>query len=82
MQHLQVVGLRNAPLETLSPVRAEKTVNHLQEMMDFTIEAVPWDNPAPKDAIRVAKLMGLPQEFLDLIDDETWENAFGNQTES
>jgi len=82
MQHLQVVGLRNAPLETLSPVRAEKTVNHLQEMMDFTIEAVPWDNPAPKDAVRVAKLMGLPQEFLDLIDDETWENAFGNQTES
>jgi dsDNA-specific endonuclease/ATPase MutS2 len=82
MQHLQVVGLQNAPLEALSPVRTDRTVNHLQEMMDFTIEAVPWDNPTPKDAIRVARLIGIPQEFLDLLDEETRENVVGNQTES
>jgi dsDNA-specific endonuclease/ATPase MutS2 len=82
MQHLQVVGLRNAPLETLSPMRVDRTVYNLQEMMDFAIEEVPWDNLAPKDAIRVAKLLGIPKEFLELIDDETRKSAFGNQTES
>ncbi|MBI9046072.1 MAG: hypothetical protein JEZ06_16385 [Anaerolineaceae bacterium] len=67
MSHFQVVGLKKANLEALSEAKNGESVQVLQELMDFNIESVEWDNLPPQDAIRVAELMGLQTEFLDLV---------------
>ena len=59
MDHFQVVGLKKADLSSLHDRKGKQTFGFLQGLMDFNIEAVDWDSPPPRDAVRVAELMGV-----------------------
>lgn len=69
MNHFQVVGLKKVNLTRFATEKARQSFGFLQELMDFSIESVGWNSPPPKDAIRVAELMGIQEEFLDLVKD-------------
>lgn len=64
MNHFQVVGLKNTDLEKYSGSRVKP---NLQGLMDFRIEKVEWNSPPPKDAVRVAELLGIQRFFLEFI---------------
>ncbi|MFP4459557.1 MAG: MutS-related protein [Candidatus Zixiibacteriota bacterium] len=66
MKHLQVIGLKNAKFDELLE-QDNIRPSSLQELMDFRIEKVKWNSQTPKDAVRVAELMGIQREFIDLI---------------
>ncbi|MCC5912095.1 MAG: DNA mismatch repair protein MutS [Clostridiaceae bacterium] len=66
IHHLQVVGLKNVSLEILRKELEDKR-NHkglLEKHMDYRLEEKRGEATAPKDAIMVAKLMGLTEEIL------------------
>jgi len=67
MKHFQVVGLKKAQLDMDLPAKTKQSFSFLQDLMDFTIEAVEWDSPTPQDALRVAALLGIQEEFLALV---------------
>ena len=69
MKHFQVVGLKKAELNKDLTVKTRQFYAFLQDLMDFNIEAVEWDSPTPKDALRVAALMGIQEEFLALVNE-------------
>ena len=69
MNHFQVVGLKKVKLESYAMLKSRGSFQFLQELMDFNIESVGWNSPPPQDAIRVAELLGLQTEFLDLVKD-------------
>jgi DNA mismatch repair protein MutS2 len=70
MKHFQVVGLKKAELSKDLTVKTRQFYAFLQDLMDFNIEAVEWDSPTPKDALRVAALMGIQEEFLALVNEK------------
>ena len=67
MNHFQVVGLKNSDLGRFSAIKDIPSPGMLQQLMDFRIEKVRWNSMPPKDAVRVAELMGIQNEFLDLV---------------
>ena len=69
MNHFQVVGLKRVKLDNYAMSKSRGSFQFLQELMDFNIESVGWNSPPPQDAIRVAELLGLQTEFLDLVKD-------------
>lgn len=68
IQHLQVVGLKNINLEEmkreLSKVDGKKQV--LEKYMDYRLEEMKSSAEVPRDAILVARLMGLNEEILNI----------------
>ena len=68
IQHLQVVGLKNINLEELkrelSQVEGKKQV--LEKYMDYRLEEMKSSAEVPRDAILVARLMGLNEEILNI----------------
>jgi len=69
MTHFQVVGLKRADFDELRSrldIRKERSFDQLQEFMDYRLERVDWNSPPPRDAIRVAELLGLDKELLGL----------------
>ena len=69
MNHFQVVGLKGVKLDSYLMSKSRGSFHFLQELMDFNIESIGWNSPPPQDAIRVAELLGLQKEFLDLVKD-------------
>ncbi|HQG30087.1 MAG TPA: hypothetical protein PLY73_16155, partial [Candidatus Ozemobacteraceae bacterium] len=47
-------------------IQKERSFDQLQEHMDYRLERVEWDSPPPRDAVRVAELLGLDGELLEL----------------
>jgi len=69
MTHFQVVGLKRADFDELRSrldVQKERSFDQLQEFMDYRLERVDWNSPPPRDAVRVAELLGLDRELLEL----------------
>lgn len=69
MRHFQVIGLKRADFDELRSrldIQKERSFDQLQEHMDYRLERVEWDSPPPRDAVRVAELLGLDGELLEL----------------
>lgn len=69
MRHFQVIGLKRADFEELRSrldIQKERSFDQLQEHMDYRLEQVEWNSPPPRDAVRVAELLGLDGELLEL----------------
>ncbi|RQD67077.1 MAG: DNA mismatch repair protein MutS [Tindallia sp. MSAO_Bac2] len=66
VRHLQVVGLKEGKLEGLED-ELKKTRNPagiFEKYMDYRLVPKESGEPVPRDAIRVAELMGLPEKIL------------------
>lgn len=67
IKHLQVVGLKNLSVESLKEelqnTRGYKGV--LEKFMDYRLEEMKEEVNGPKDAIMIAKLMGLKDEIIE-----------------
>lgn len=67
IKHLQVVGLKNAPKEALKE-ELQKSKGYkgvLEKHMDYRLEENQKDESTPKDAIMIARLMGLKEEIIE-----------------
>ncbi|MDO5301146.1 MAG: DNA mismatch repair protein MutS [Tissierellia bacterium] len=62
IKHLQVVGLANIDLEELEAHEGDP-LRGINELMDYHLMEVSNLDEVPKDAIRIAHLMGLPREI-------------------
>jgi dsDNA-specific endonuclease/ATPase MutS2 len=68
MVHYQVTGLKNINLEALKhriDLNRLKSIDILQENMEYTIERVSEKESVPKDALNIATLLGLQSEIIE-----------------
>lgn len=74
MKHYQVVGLKKLDFENLkNSLKANNSLELIQDNMDFTLEES-VDTEVPKDALNIAKLIGLDDEISEMIYKEyEWE---------
>ena len=74
MKHYQVVGLKNLDFESLkNKIKVNNSLEHIQDNMDFTLEES-IETEVPKDALNIAKLIGLDDEISEMIYKEyEWE---------
>ena len=74
MKHYQVVGLKNLDFENLkNRLKANNSLELIQDNMDFTLEES-IETEVPKDALNIAKLIGLDDEISEMIYKEyEWE---------
>lgn len=67
MKHYQVVGLKNLDFEKLkNKLKVNNSLETIQDNMDFTLEES-TDTEVPKDALNIAKLIGLDNEISEMI---------------
>lgn len=69
MEHYQVVGLKNMNFNNLKfkiDLNKTKSVEIIQEHMEYRIEKVSRENKVPKDALNIAMLLGLDSEIVDI----------------
>ena len=67
MKHYQVVGLKNLDFENLkNKLKATNSLEMIQDNMDFTLEES-RDTEVPKDALNIAKLIGLDEKISEMI---------------
>ena len=67
MKHYQVVGLKNLDFEKLkNKLKVNNSLETIQDNMDFTLEES-IDTEVPKDALNIAKLIGLDDEISEMI---------------
>ena len=68
IKHLQVVGLKNINVDNLKVhIQKQDCGNQiLEKYMDYRLEEIKEGTKVPKDAILVARLMGLNEEILDI----------------
>ena len=71
MNHYQVVGLKNIDLDLLKNriALSNKSMELIQECMDFRLEKASMEE-VPKDALNIAKLIGLDEKFNEVISRE------------
>lgn len=70
IDHYQVVGLRNVNFESLKykiDLNKNKSVDILQENMDYRLERVSLKKEIPKDAINICTLLGIQKDFMDIV---------------
>lgn len=74
MKHYQVVGLKNLDFESLkNRLKANNSLELIQDNMDFTLEES-IETEVPKNALNIAKLIGLDDEISEMIYKEyEWE---------
>lgn len=69
MVHYQVIGLKNADFNLLKnkiDINKMKSIDIIQENMDYRLEKVAKEQEAPKDALNIARLLGLQEEIIDI----------------
>lgn len=69
MTHYQVVGLKNINfnvLKTKIDLNKIKSVDIIQEHMEYKLEKVSAQNEVPKDALNISVLLGLQEEVIDM----------------
>lgn len=71
MNHYQVVGLKNIDFDLLKNriTLSNKSMELIQECMDFRLERASVEE-VPKDALNIAKLIGLDEKFNEVISQE------------
>lgn len=71
MNHYQVVGLKNIDFDLLKNriALSNKSMELIQECMDFRLEKASMEE-VPKDALNIAKLIGLDEKFNEVISRE------------
>ena len=71
MNHYQVVGLKNIDFDLLKNriALSNKSMEIIQECMDFRLEKASVEE-VPKDALNIAKLIGLDEKFNEVISQE------------
>lgn len=63
IRHLQVIGLANMNLDELVVHKDQSALQRINQHMDYRLQEVSQFTEVPKDAIRIAQLMGLPDEI-------------------
>ncbi|MFL0248299.1 MutS-related protein [Candidatus Clostridium stratigraminis] len=69
MTHYQVVGLKNMDfnvLKTKINLNKMKSIDIIQEHMEYKLEMVSVQNEVPKDALNISILLGLQEEVIDI----------------
>lgn len=71
MSHYQVVGLKNIDFSALKYKIGlnNKSMELIQDCMDFRLEKAKMEE-VPKDALNIAKLIGLDEKFYQVISEE------------
>lgn len=66
IEHLRVKGLKRIDFNGLKRELKSQRVSmeHVQDYMDFTLEKVEGEDDVPRDAINIARLMGLNEKIL------------------
>ncbi|GKX29237.1 endonuclease MutS2 [Vallitalea longa] len=68
IKHYQVVGLKNVDDNILKrhiSIDKEDSISIIQEKMDYRLEIVDEKCTVPKDALKVAKMMGLDEKIIE-----------------
>jgi DNA mismatch repair protein MutS2 len=65
MTHYQVIGLSRADLDEISVQINTKTFGAIQKHMDYRLEKTSWKSEVSKEAIRVARMLGLEEKILN-----------------
>lgn len=89
VDYYQVVGLKNINFNNLkmqidlknSQSTSKKSIDILQENMDYRLEKVNKETKVPKDAINVCKLLGLDNEIIEIADKLSENNYKGDEYE-
>jgi len=67
--HLQVVGLSNLDIKKLKEeISTEEGFEIINKYMDYRLRKVDKDTPIPKDALNIARIMGLDDEIISLAE--------------
>lgn len=69
IHHLQVVGLANVELERIKVDQEHSALKRINQLMDYRLQEVSQFTEVPKDAIRIAHMMGLPEEITRYAED-------------
>ncbi len=70
IQHLQVVGLSEIDFNTLKQnINPDEGMDIINKYMDYRLRPVDRSKTIPKDAINIAKLMGLNEEILRIAEE-------------
>lgn len=90
VDHYQVVGLKNVDFEGLkrqvnlklsSKGSSSKSIDILQENMDYRLEKVNKEAKVPKDALNICKLLGLSNEIVEIAQNIQEKQYKGDKNE-
>ncbi len=79
--HYQVIGLRNLDFSGLKykiDLNKGKSVEIIQQHMDYRLEKVSNVSEVPKDALHVAELLGFEKEILEIAKKMYWFSEVNN----
>lgn len=69
LEHFQVVGLSNVDiLDLVEDLDTDEKLNIINKYMDYRLKKVNKDTAVPKDALNIARLMGLDREIVDMAE--------------
>ncbi|MCD1147631.1 DNA mismatch repair protein MutS [Peptoniphilus sp. KCTC 25270] len=69
VKHLQVIGLANINMEELDFDSNSTALKRINQYMDYRLKEVSQFTEVPKDAIQIARMMGLPEEITHYAED-------------
>lgn len=70
VQHLQVIGLSELNLDDLTEeIKYGDGMAIINKYMNYRLRVVDKNTPIPKDAINIARIMGLKKEIIDLAEE-------------
>lgn len=70
VQHLQVIGLSELNLDDLTEeIKYGDGMTIINKYMNYRLRVVDKSTPIPKDAINIARIMGLKKEIIDLAEE-------------
>ncbi|MGL4731141.1 MAG: MutS-related protein [Clostridium sp.] len=77
MEHYQVIGLKNMDFDSLKykiDLNKTKSVETIQQHMEYRLEKVSRENKVPKDALNIAMLLGLDKDIVNIAKNFYEEN--------
>lgn len=69
MTHYQVIGLKNLDFNSLKnkiDLNRMKSIDIIQEHMDYRLEKATMEQKVPRDALNISVLLGLQEEIVDI----------------
>jgi dsDNA-specific endonuclease/ATPase MutS2 len=90
VDHYQVIGLKNVDFKGLkrqvdlklsSKGSSSKSIDILQDNMDYRLEKVNKEAKVPKDALNICKLLGLSNEIIEIAQDIQEKQYKGDKNE-
>jgi dsDNA-specific endonuclease/ATPase MutS2 len=69
MTHYQVIGLKNLDFNSLKhkiDLNTMKSIDIIQEHMDYRLEKATKEKKVPRDALNISVLLGLQDEIVDI----------------